>query len=88
MSLQDMPKPEDVLEGVARLLRPDGRFVLSVPHPATDTPYCEWVRLDDGSKGPLMVDRYFETGPYTFRWSMPGMKDPWDLPSYRRTLDE
>ncbi len=88
MSLHDMPKLEHVLEGVARLLRPQGRFVFSVPHPLTDTPYREWITLDDGSKGPLQVDRYFETGPSVMSWSMPSMTDPWDLPSYRRTLEE
>ena len=88
MSLHDMPKPKAVLEGVARLLRPDGRFVFSVPHPLTDTPYREWVRLDDGRNGPLRLDRYFETGPCIMSWSMPSMNDPWDLPSHRRTLEE
>ena len=48
--------------GAARVLRPHGRMVFSVPHPCTDTPLREWERDADGRKISLKIDRYFDTG--------------------------
>ena len=59
------------LRGAATVLRPSGRFVFSVPHPATDTAYRVWERDDNGRKICLKLDRYFETGATVCDWSMP-----------------
>jgi 2-polyprenyl-3-methyl-5-hydroxy-6-metoxy-1,4-benzoquinol methylase len=39
LALQDMPNVEKVIQGVHALLRPGGRFVASIAHPCTDTPF-------------------------------------------------
>ena len=74
MSVQDMPDPNAALQAVAGILRTGRRFVFSIPHPVTDSPYREWERDLNGEKGPLKIDRYFESAPRTLDWSMPSLK--------------
>jgi SAM-dependent methyltransferase len=69
MALQDMPSVDKVLRGVYGLLRPGGRFVASITHPCTDTPFRVWERDGGGKKRWLCIDRYFERGPLEFTWS-------------------
>jgi SAM-dependent methyltransferase len=68
VALQDMPDVPRVLRGVRDVLKPGGRFVASITHPCTDTPYREWARDDERRKKWLCVDRYFERGPVRFTW--------------------
>jgi hypothetical protein len=75
-----------VLKGAATVLRRSGRFVFSVPHPATDTAYRVWERDDDGRKISLKLDRYFETGATICHWSMPRLAYQWSTPCWRHTL--
>jgi 2-polyprenyl-3-methyl-5-hydroxy-6-metoxy-1,4-benzoquinol methylase len=70
MSLQDMADVPATLRGAAALLRPGGRLVFSVPHPATDTLAREWERDETGRKQSLKLDRYFDTGPGVCHWNM------------------
>jgi 2-polyprenyl-3-methyl-5-hydroxy-6-metoxy-1,4-benzoquinol methylase len=88
MSLQDMADAPGAIAGAAGVLRPGGRFVFSVPHPATDTAFREWERDAAGRKLALRVDRYFDTGPDVMHWSMPRLKYQWFTPHWRRTLQE
>jgi 2-polyprenyl-3-methyl-5-hydroxy-6-metoxy-1,4-benzoquinol methylase len=88
MSLQDMADVGAVLAGAAAVLRPSGRLVFSVPHPATDTPYRVWERDDAGRKASLKLDRYFETGATTCHWSMPRLAYHWSTPCWRHTLSQ
>ena len=71
-----------------RVLVPRGRLVFSIAHPATNTPFREWERTETGEKGPLKIDRYFESGPAVLRWTMARLKYQWDTPYWRRTLAE
>ena len=68
VALQDMPDVAAVLRAVHVVLRPGGRFVASITHPCTDTPFREWERDDTGRKRWLCVDRYFERGAVEFAW--------------------
>jgi 2-polyprenyl-3-methyl-5-hydroxy-6-metoxy-1,4-benzoquinol methylase len=88
MSLQDMADPASVLRGAAAVMRPAGRLVFSVPHPATDTAFREWERDASGAKRALKLDRYFESGAATCDWSMPRLLYYWSTPCWRRTLSE
>ncbi|HUL49024.1 MAG TPA: methyltransferase domain-containing protein [Gemmatimonadales bacterium] len=69
MALQDMPRVDQVFRGVHTLLRPGQRFVASITHPCTDTPYREWERDEKGAKRWLCIDRYFERGAFEYAWS-------------------
>jgi SAM-dependent methyltransferase len=69
LALQDMPNVGQVLRGVRVLLRPGGRFVASIAHPCTDTPFRAWERDSSGQKRWLCIDRYFERGPLEYTWS-------------------
>lgn len=88
MSLQDMADVRAVLRSALAVLRPRGRMVFSVPHPATDTPFREWERDAAGRKRYLKLDRYFETGPGQLDWNMPRLTYHWSTPRWRHTLSE
>ncbi|HSU17470.1 class I SAM-dependent methyltransferase [Longimicrobium sp.] len=68
IALQDMPDPAAVLRGVFSVLRPGGRFVASISHPCSETPFRRWERDEAGGKRWLCIDRYFERGPVEFQW--------------------
>jgi ubiquinone/menaquinone biosynthesis C-methylase UbiE len=68
IALQDMPNADRVLRAVHHVLRPAGRFVASITHPCTDTPFREWAREESGRKRWLCIDRYFDRGALEYRW--------------------
>jgi SAM-dependent methyltransferase len=68
VALQDMPDIPGALRGVYAVLRPGGRFIASITHPCTDTPYRAWEKDGDGRKLSLRIDRYYERGPLEFTW--------------------
>jgi 2-polyprenyl-3-methyl-5-hydroxy-6-metoxy-1,4-benzoquinol methylase len=88
MSVQDVSDPGACLAGAARVIRPRGRIVISVPHPATDMPVREWNRDAQRRKLSLSVDRYFDTGPAECEWTMDRLSCQWVTPYWRRTLEE
>lgn len=68
MALQDMPDVPAVLRAVHDVLRSRGRFVASITHPCTDTPFREWQRDDMGHKRCLCIDRYFDRVAVEYAW--------------------
>ncbi len=88
MSLQDMADVGATLRSSFDVLRVGGRMALSVPHPCTDTPFREWESNETGKKGPLKIDRYFESGPTVCHWRMGRLIYHWDTPYWRYTLAE
>lgn len=88
MSFQDMADVGAAFATVRELLVEKGRLVISVLHPATDTPHREWELDGAGRKRARKIDRYFDTGPRTFNWSMERLTYHWESPAWRRTLSE
>lgn len=88
MSLHDMAAPAEVFHSTYQALRPSGRLVFSIPHPATDTPYREWDLDAAGSRGPLKIDRYFDSGPTVLYWKMQRLTYHWTSPYWRHTITE
>lgn len=86
LALQDMPDVGKVLQAVRALLRPGGRFVASIAHPCTDTPFRVWERDGGGGKRWLCIDRYFERGPLEYTWS--GWGRDFTTASFHATLEE
>lgn len=68
LALQDMPDINSVLCSVRDALVPGGRFVVSIAHPCTDTPFRRWQKNASGERQCLCIDRYFDRGPITYRW--------------------
>jgi SAM-dependent methyltransferase len=69
LALQDMPRVDHVLAAVRNVLRPGGRFVASMTHPCTDTPFRQWERDGSGNKRWLSIDRYFDREVLEFQWT-------------------
>ena len=85
VALQDMPDLGRVFQSVRRSLRPGGRFVPSITHPCSDTPFRAWERDEFRRKRWLCIDRYFEEGPITFVWQRWGTE--FTTLAYHATLE-
>ena len=84
MSLQDIQKFEKAISEVARVLKYNGRFVFSIPHPCT-----EMIRLHDHEGEKIRaIERYFGTMQYTIEWNMARLTRPFRTTSFHRTLTE
>ena len=68
MALQDMADIPGVFRAVHAVLKPRGRFVASITHPCTDTPFREWQRDETGRKLSLSIDRYFDRVAVEYTW--------------------
>jgi ubiquinone/menaquinone biosynthesis C-methylase UbiE len=86
LALQDMPNVAKVLQGVRSLLRPGGRFVASIAHPCTDTPFRAWEHDSSGKKRWLCIDRYFERRALEYTWS--GWGRDFTTEAIRATLED
>ncbi len=63
--LQDVRRYEAAVAEVFRILRPEGRFVFTITHPAFDRPPGEWVREPEDSErveewGGFVMGEYFD----------------------------
>jgi ubiquinone/menaquinone biosynthesis C-methylase UbiE len=85
VALQDMPDIGRVFRAVRSVLKPGGRFVASITHPWSDTPFRRWERDEFGAKRWLCVDRYFSEAPVTFVWERWGEK--FTTQAYHATLE-
>jgi SAM-dependent methyltransferase len=63
VALTDMPEAAKALNAVRSVLRAGGRFVASILHPCTDTPYRVWESDETGRKRWLRIDRYVDKRP-------------------------
>ncbi len=86
VALQDMADVPGVLRGVHAALRPGGRFVASITHPCSDTPFRRWEKDERGAKRWLCIDRYFERGPLEYAWS--GWAYDFTTPALHATLED
>jgi SAM-dependent methyltransferase len=65
-ALMDIPDLHAVCRAVARVLRPEGRFIAVVTHPCFYTPRAGAARDEAGAFLHWEVDRYFDEGEW---WS-------------------
>lgn len=87
MSIMDMPRPGQVLAAARALLRRDGRLLMSVPNPVTDSTYREWERDQHGGKLSLKIDRYFEAATHVMEWNLKRLPQRFRTVQYRHTLE-
>ena len=98
MSLQDIKKYEEAISEVARVLKENGRFIFSIPHPCFERiikdgeSIINW-RYEEGAKNledktPLSLEirRYFGIGKYEVQWNMKRIIKPFKTTAFHRTL--
>lgn len=68
MAMVDMPDIDAVLAEVARVTKPEGRFIFSVTHPCFVMPGAEWVDNSRGEHVFKRVDNYFDEGFFGKEW--------------------
>jgi 2-polyprenyl-3-methyl-5-hydroxy-6-metoxy-1,4-benzoquinol methylase len=86
MSLMDAPGLDQILRGVHRVLRADGRFDFSVVHPFNSSRVSVWQKQRGGAHGPRIVDGYFDEGVHAVHWKMARLKRPFWVPHWHFTL--
>jgi len=103
MALHDIEHYEDALSEVARVLKENGRFIFSIPHPCfeqivKDTKGWRNVsgrRYYEGRKNMNGKDlsqseirSYFEAVKYEIFWTMQRISKPFETVSFHRTLTD
>jgi 2-polyprenyl-3-methyl-5-hydroxy-6-metoxy-1,4-benzoquinol methylase len=88
MVLQDTPDTDRILVAARRVLAPKGRMVFSIVHPIASSPVHEWVREEEGVKGAMAIDRYFDSGPFVLNWTMERLTTHWATPAWHLTFSE
>jgi SAM-dependent methyltransferase len=93
MSLMDVADPEHALSEIARVLRPGGLVQFSITHPATSTPFRQWVHDAAGERQAVAVGGYFHEGPMSETWTFGSAPEgvrsgvrPFEITYARRTL--
>ena len=76
-ALMDMPVVEPLLRALARLIKPTGRFVFAVPHPAFNSLGCRWGIESEVQDGRLVETRHVKVVDYLHvpAGKGPGMPD-------------
>ena len=100
MVYMDFEDIEGVTREVARVLKPRGFAIISMPHPCFEMSWqngkkvAGWVFENEGdplNRGrPLYVKQsdYFRTGRYEINWNMPRLKTHFRTISFKRTLTD
>jgi len=81
MALQDIEDYEGAVAEVARVLKQDGRFVFSIPHPCFEKMVVNGVRTN-------AAERYFEKIRYPIEWNMERLTRHFKTISFHRTLTD
>lgn len=67
MAVMDIASVESTFGEVARVMKPDGRFIFNMLHPCFQSPVAQWVYKEDAphtdeNRLHFTVDRYFDRG--------------------------
>lgn len=79
MALQDIEDYKGAVSEVARVLRLDGRFVFSIPHPCFEREVVNGEKVD-------AANRYFEEFTYEIQWNMERLSMPFITSCFHRPL--
>jgi len=100
MSLQDIERYEDAVSEVARVLKKNGRFVFSIPHPCfeqmvKDGEIISRWRYEEGTENTeeekalhMEIKSYFGIIKYEVPWTMKRLIKPFRTTSFHRTLTD
>jgi len=81
MSLQDMKNYRKAISEVSRVLRNQGRFVFSIPHPCFET-------ITVNGKKISAREKYCNTVKYPIEWNMERLERHFKTSSFHRTLTD
>ena len=98
MALQDIEHYEEAISEVARVLKENGRFIFSIPHPCFERivkdgeSIINW-RYEEGAENKdkrllLEIKKYFGIGKYEVQWNMKRIIKPFKTTSFHRTLTD
>ena len=99
MSLQDIEHYEEAISEVARVLKENGRFIFSIPHPCFERIVKDGESIIDWKMDPaetpadkrplhLGIRGYFGIGKYEVQWNMKRIIKPFKTTSFHRTLTD
>jgi ubiquinone/menaquinone biosynthesis C-methylase UbiE len=81
MALHDIENYDEAVEEVVRVLKPNGRFIFSIPHPCFETITVNGVTLNASQA-------YFEKIRDHTEWNMKRLSKQFTTVSYHRTLSD
>jgi len=95
MALQDIENCEAAMSEVARVLKENGRFIFSIPHPCFIDHITKegkritgWLQEDGAEEQCLVIKDYFGIGEYEVQWDMNGIARPFKTTAFHRTLTD
>jgi len=102
MALMDIERYEDAISEVARVLKKNGRFVFTIPHPCFEwwgettsgEKIAEW-KYKEGTENTakkealcLQITNYFGIAKYEVPWDMKRLAKPFKTTAFHRTLTD
>ena len=81
MALQDIENYGKAVSEASRVLKPNGRFVFSIPHPCFEKISIDGRIID-------AADNYLDEVKYPIHWNMERLSIPFETTSFHRTLTD
>jgi ubiquinone/menaquinone biosynthesis C-methylase UbiE len=95
MALQDIENYREAIFEVARVLKGNGRFIFSVPHPCFIGHVVKdgegitlWICEDGTQEKSFVIRQYFGVGKYEVQWEMERIAEPFKTTAFHRTLTD
>ncbi len=81
MALQDIEDHEGAVAEAARILKPGGHFVFSIPHPCFEKLMVNGARIS-------AAEKYFDKIEYPIEWNMERLRTKFKTVSFHRSLTD
>jgi ubiquinone/menaquinone biosynthesis C-methylase UbiE len=95
MALQDIEYYREAIFEVARVLKENGRFIFSIPHPCfidhvvkDRGSITRWIYEDGTQEKSFVIGQYFGIGRYEVQWDMERIAKPFKTTAFHRTLTD
>jgi len=95
MALQDIEQYRQAIFEVARVLKGNGRFIFSIPHPCfighvvkDGESITRWIYEEGTTEKSFVIRQYFGIGKYEVQWEMERIAKPFKTTAFHRTLTD
>lgn len=95
MALQDIEYYKEAISEVARVLKENGRFIFSIPHPCFEGHVVKdgenitnWIYEDGTTEKSFVIRQYFGIGKNEVQWDMERIAKPFKTTAFHRTLTD